>query len=261
MAARPPLDHLLGEFFERGVKALDVCNAVRDGIEQVRQWRKHMEIVLVALDPAQRAVGEGQLRRARKALTDLTIAMLDEKKAGSTIAQRNRSFGPNNTARDHHHRSLGRHFQSLSWSVSRSWSAARQLQAIGSNLTASRSNEIIATNEIAIHVYTMNIVLLFVMWALVAAIPCQDPLLGAQEPIVGGAPNVTAREDIEGIQEEGALEFQRAVDGDLRHGEVLPSFGGADGSQPVSVGGGQRGRVETVGAGVVPDLRFSQIFK
>ncbi|MQL89825.1 hypothetical protein Taro_022389 [Colocasia esculenta] len=174
MAARPPLDRLVGEFFERGVKALDVCNAVRDGIEQVRQWRKHMEIVLVALDPGQRAVGEGQLRRARKALTDLTIAMLDEKEAGSAIAQRNRSFGRNNAGRDHHHRSLGRHFRSLSWSVSRSWSAARQLQAIGSNLTAPRSNEIIATNGIAIHVYTMNTVLLFVMWALVAAIPCQD---------------------------------------------------------------------------------------
>ncbi|CAA6663785.1 unnamed protein product [Spirodela intermedia] len=145
LVSRSPLDRLVGEFFERSVKALDVCNAIRDGIEQVRQWQKHLEIVLVALNPSQRTVGEGQLRRAKKALTDLTIAMLDEKDAGAVLSQRNRSFGRTNNSGKNH--SAGSHFRSLSWSVSRS---AR------------------------IAVYTMNAVLLFVMWALVAAIPCQD---------------------------------------------------------------------------------------
>lgn len=172
LVSRSPLDRLVAEFFERSVKALDVCNAIRDGIEQVRQWQKHLEIVLVALNPSQRTVGEGQLRRAKKALTDLTIAMLDEKDAGAVLSQRNRSFGrTNNSGRNH---SAGSHFRSLSWSVSRSWSAARQLQAIGNNLAPPRNNEIIASEGLAIPVYTMNAVLLFVMWALVAAIPCQD---------------------------------------------------------------------------------------
>ncbi|MBA0585490.1 hypothetical protein Gorai_016264 [Gossypium raimondii] len=103
--------------------------------------------------------------------------MLDEKDSGQALAHRNRSFGRHNTSgshsKDHHHRSLG-HFRSLSWSVSRSWSAARQLQAIGNNLAAPRGNEILATNGLAVPVYTMGSVLLFVMWALVAAIPCQD---------------------------------------------------------------------------------------
>lgn len=168
--SRPPTDRLIADFYERSVKALDVCNAIRDGIERIRQWQKLLEIVLCALDN-QRSLGEGQFRRAKKALIDLAIAMLDEKDPHAGINQRNRSFGRNTAVKDH--RSLG-HFRSLSWSVSRSWSAARQLHAIGNNLTAPRGNEIVATNGLAVPIFTMNSVLLFVMWALVAAIPCQD---------------------------------------------------------------------------------------
>lgn len=181
LVKKPPMDRLIADFYERTVKALDVCNAIRDGIEQIRQWQKLLEIVLCALGDSnvgyQRSLGEGQFRRARKALIDLAIGMLDEKDSGQALAHRNRSFGRHNTSgshsKDHHHRSLG-HFRSLSWSVSRSWSAARQLQAIGNNLAAPRGNEVLATNGLAVPVYTMGSVLLFVMWALVAAIPCQD---------------------------------------------------------------------------------------
>ncbi|KAE8714294.1 putative Potassium transporter [Hibiscus syriacus] len=172
LVKKPPMDRLIADYNERTVKALDVCNAIRDGIEQIRQWQKLIEIVLCALDgdsySYQRSLGEGQFRRARKALVDLAIAMLDEKDSGQALAHRNRSFGSHNNSS-----SLG-HFRSLSWSVSRSWSAARQLQAIGNNLAVPRGNEVLATNGLAMPVYTMGNVLLFVMWALVAAIPCQD---------------------------------------------------------------------------------------
>ncbi|KAA8546570.1 hypothetical protein F0562_002691 [Nyssa sinensis] len=168
---RAPMDRLISDFFERNVKALDVCNAIRDGIEQIRQWQKQLEIVLCALHN-QRSLGEGQFRRAKKALIDLAIGMLDEKESNASLANRNRSFGRNNIQKDHQ-KSLG-NFRSLSWSVSRSWSAARQLQAIGNNMAAPRANEIAATNGLAVAVFTMSSVLLFVMWALVAAIPCQD---------------------------------------------------------------------------------------
>lgn len=168
--SRAPMDRHVADYFERSVKALDVCNAIRDGIEQIRQWKKQLEIVLCALDN-QRSIGEGQFRRAKKALVDLAIGMLDEKQSNTTFAQRNRSFGRHNSPRDQ--RSLG-HYRSLSWSVSRSWSAAKQLQAIGNNLTPPRPNEMAATNGLTLAVFTMNHVLLFVMWALVAAIPCQD---------------------------------------------------------------------------------------
>ncbi|KAG6408270.1 hypothetical protein SASPL_131275 [Salvia splendens] len=166
--SRPPIDRHVADYFERSVRALDVCNAIRDGVEQIRQWKKQLEIVLCALDK-QRSIGEGQFRRAKKALIDLAIGMLEDKQSNATFAQRNRSFG-------RQQRSLG-HFRSLSWSVSRSWSAAKQLQAIGNNLLPPRPNE---ANGLTLAVFTMNFVLLFVMWALVAAIPCQDRGLQAQ---------------------------------------------------------------------------------
>ncbi|KAK7279827.1 hypothetical protein RJT34_24885 [Clitoria ternatea] len=176
---RPPLDRMVSDFFERSVKALDVCNAIRDGIEQIRQWQKLLEIVLYALGH-QRSIGEGQFRRAKKALTDLAIGMLDDKDSNASVAHRNRSFGRSSgsNSKDHHsnnfhHRSLG-HIRSLSWSVSRTWSAAKQLQSIGNNISPPKANDIVASNGLAMPVFTMNSMLLFVMWALVAAIPCQD---------------------------------------------------------------------------------------
>ncbi|XP_074280291.1 protein BYPASS1-LIKE-like [Silene latifolia] len=174
--SKPPMDRLIGEFYERSVKALDVCNAIRDGIEQVRQWEKLLDIVICALDN-QKTLGEGQIRRAKKALIDLLIGMLDEKESNAALAHRNRSFGRKSggggggSSKDQ--KNLG-HFRSLSWSVSRSWSASKQLQAMGYNMSAPRANEVMATNGLAMAVYTMSSVLLLVMWALVAAIPCQD---------------------------------------------------------------------------------------
>lgn len=172
---KSPVDRMVSDYFERSVKALDVCNAIRDGIEQIRQWQRLLEIVVCALD-RERTVGEAQFRRAKKALIDLAIGMLDDKDSnsstGSSLAHRNRSFG---RSRDNHHfHSHNHHFRSLSWSVSRTWSAARQLQAIGNNLSPPKANDLVASYGLAQPVYTMNAVLLFVMWALVAAIPCQD---------------------------------------------------------------------------------------
>lgn len=169
--SKQPMDKLISDYFERSIKGLDVCNAIRDGIEQIRQWQKQLDIVLCALHN-QKSLGEGQIRRAKKALIDLAIEMLDEKESSSNLAQRNRSFGQYQKD-SQRHKSL-KHFRSLSWSVPRSWSSSKQLQAIGNTIVPPKTNEIIATNGLALVVYTMNHVLLFVMWALVAAIPCQD---------------------------------------------------------------------------------------
>ena len=173
---KPPLDRLVNEFYERSVKALDVCNAIRDGVEQIRQWEKSLEIVLSALDH-KRIIGEGQFRRAKKALVDLEIGMIDASSKDSnnvsSFDYRNRSFGRKNVSKDKGSSQFG-HYRSLSWSVSRNWSAAKQLQAIGTNLCFPRSNELVATNGIALAIYTMSSILLFTMWSLVAAIPCQD---------------------------------------------------------------------------------------
>ncbi|RHN51054.1 hypothetical protein MtrunA17_Chr6g0464241 [Medicago truncatula] len=176
MVCKPPLDRLVNDFYERSVKALDVCNAIRDGVEQIRQWGKSLEIVLCALDH-KRIIGEGQFRRAKKALVDLEIGMIDagskDSNNVSSFGNRNRSFGRNNVSKVKDSSQFG-HFRSLSWSVSRNWSAAKQLQALGTNLCFPKSNELVATNGLALTIYTMSSILLFTMWSLVAAIPCQD---------------------------------------------------------------------------------------
>lgn len=173
--SKPPLDKLLTEFFDRSIKALDICNAVRDGIEKVRLWCKHLAIVSSAFDSKQRnTIGEGQFRRARKALTDLAIVMLDDhKESGSVFSHRNRSFGRPNKGKDLNQRKHG-HSRSLSWSVPNSWSATKQLQSMSNSLIPPRANEFNDNYSLANCVFTMGFVLMFVLWTVVAAIPCQD---------------------------------------------------------------------------------------
>ncbi|KAJ0837184.1 hypothetical protein HanRHA438_Chr16g0775411 [Helianthus annuus] len=163
--SKPPLDRLLMEFYDRNIKALDICNAVRDGIEKVRVCNKHLEIVSSASDSKQRnAMSEWQFRRARKALNDLAILMLDDHKdSGSVSSHRNQSFGRPNKGKDVNQQRKPRHTRSFSWSVSNSCSANRQLQSISNDLVQPRVNDI-----------PHHFVLKFVLWNVVAAIPCQD---------------------------------------------------------------------------------------
>ncbi|URE46646.1 hypothetical protein MUK42_14679 [Musa troglodytarum] len=169
LIARPPLGRLVADFSDRTVKALDICNAARDGVDQLRRLGTHLEIVVAALGRGHR---EGELRRARKALAELA-AMLDDRDAGSIPSHRNRSFGRSGSGSAGSSRRLS-HFRSLSSNVSRSWSVVRQLQAIGSNMAAPRGHEVEATAGLAVPIYTMSVVLLFAMRSLVAAIPCHD---------------------------------------------------------------------------------------
>jgi hypothetical protein len=81
--AKPPLDRLLPELLDRVVKSLDVCNAVTLGIDAVRNLQRLAEIAVAALEP--RPMGDGQVRRAKKALNSLVTAMVHEdKECGST---------------------------------------------------------------------------------------------------------------------------------------------------------------------------------
>lgn len=168
-----PIEKFLTEFFDKTIKALDICNATREGIEKIRQWRKNLDIVVCALDCPHKVINEGQFRRARKALMDLALLMLEEKETGSVFSHRNRSFGRVNKNKENQRRPSG-HTRSLSWSVSNSWSASKQLQSIANNLIPPRGNDIASTNGLSLLVFTMSFVLMFVLWTLVAALPCQD---------------------------------------------------------------------------------------
>ncbi|KAL0330033.1 UNVERIFIED_CONTAM: protein ROH1 [Sesamum radiatum] len=95
--SRPPLDRLIPDFLERSIKALDICNAVTHGIDLVQHWQKLAQIALTALN--QTPLGEGQVRRARKALNTLLTSMVfdDKENANSNFhgrwTERTRSFG------------------------------------------------------------------------------------------------------------------------------------------------------------------------
>ncbi|KAK2439106.1 protein ROH1 [Trifolium repens] len=166
--AKPPLDRLLPELLDRVVKSLDVCNAVTLGIDAVRNLQRLAEIAVAALEP--RPMGDGQVRRAKKALNSLVTAMVHEdKECGSTKGtERSRSFGRRGNANKDRG---GGTFRSLSWTMARNWSAAKQIHAMSSNLAAPRGAE---ATGLPLPLYIMSTVLVFVMWTLAAAIPCQE---------------------------------------------------------------------------------------
>ncbi|CAD6250811.1 unnamed protein product [Miscanthus lutarioriparius] len=151
-------ERMVAEFHERAVKALDVCNAVRDGVDQVRRWERLANIAASALPPSPPGeVREGQLRRARKALTDLSALLVD---AAATAS------GPGGVASflsSHCNRSFGRARASPS-------RTAGSLQAIGAALAAPRAHGA----SLAAPVYSMGCVLHLTAWALVAAVLCPD---------------------------------------------------------------------------------------
>lgn len=191
--AKPPLDKLLPEFLDRFVKSLDLCNAVALGLDAVKNLQRLAEIVVEALEVT--PLGDGQVRRAKKALSALIAAMLHEDNANAKGTERNRSFGrrTNNSGSNSKDR-----VRALSWTMARNWSASKQIHAMMSNLTAPRGAE---SSGLAQPVYIMSTVLMFVMWAFVAAVPCQErnglgthfplprqlnwaqPLIGLQEKI------------------------------------------------------------------------------
>lgn len=163
---KPPADRMLSELNDRMIKALDVLNGIRGGTDQVRDSVKLVEVVLCALE-GKKTLFEGHLQRAKKALTELAV-MDDPKDSSHVVPHRIRAFGQNNNTM------MSRQVMSLSWSMSRGWSVAKQIHAIGSNLNHPKGSEMVATNGLAMAIYTMGFVHLFVMWVLEVAIPCQD---------------------------------------------------------------------------------------
>ncbi|KAL8223908.1 hypothetical protein R6Q57_019383 [Mikania cordata] len=169
----PPLDRFVTEFFDMIIKALDICNAVRDGMEKIRLWHRHLDIVSNAFDSKSKNIMfEGHFKRAKRGLTDLAIIMFDDnKESSSAFAHRNRSFGCTNKGKDNEQ--SAEYSRSLSWSVPNSWSASKQLQLIANRLIPPKGHEILATNGLANDIYSMGFILMFVLWVLVRAIPCQ----------------------------------------------------------------------------------------
>ncbi|RWR80902.1 Protein BYPASS-related [Cinnamomum micranthum f. kanehirae] len=146
---------LLSDLLDRSLKALDLCNAISIALDSLRRSHDLANLALSAL--RQHPLGPGQFRRAGKALKTILTTITD--KDPTATAERSWSFG---------RKSKSGHLQS---SVSSTWSAAKQLQAIAGSLAPPRGAEM---NGPALSIYTRSSVLVFVMWVLVAAVPCQD---------------------------------------------------------------------------------------
>ncbi|KAF2615701.1 hypothetical protein F2Q70_00013363 [Brassica cretica] len=150
----PSLEKVLSEMLDRILKSLDICNAVVNGIESVKQSRRLAEIAVTALK--QRPLCSGSVRRAKRALTSLLVSLNADVK--------DRSSGGGSSRRRTTSRSWS--FGQRSSNVSKNWSAAKQIQAMVANLVLPRGAE-------AMPVYIMSSVMVLVMWVLVAAVPCQ----------------------------------------------------------------------------------------
>ncbi|AEE84772.1 hypothetical protein AtNW77_Chr4g0300421 [Arabidopsis thaliana] len=166
----PSLERVLPEMLDRILKALDLCNAVVNGIDSVRQSRRFAEIAVTALK--QRPLCDGSVRRAKRALTSLLIGL-------NADERRDRNSGGSGCSNQ-------RRTTSRSWSfgtrsnvtggglygqvVSKNWSASKQIQAMVANLVLPRGAE---ASGPAMPVYIMSSVMVLVMWVLVAAVPCQ----------------------------------------------------------------------------------------
>ncbi|XP_065858346.1 protein ROH1A [Euphorbia lathyris] len=168
---KPPLDRLIPELLERAVKALDICNAVSSGVDSVRQCLKFAEIAVAALE--QQPIGDGQVKRAKKALSSLLALMAADDKDFHHCkgAERTWSFGRRGSNSGSNKERAAGNFRSLSMIVAKNWSASKQIQAMSANLVAPRGGE---PTGLASPVYIMSSVMVFVMWALVAAMPCQE---------------------------------------------------------------------------------------
>lgn len=204
LMTKPPLDRLIPELLDRVVKALDICNALCLGVESVRNVQKLAEIAVAALD--QSPIGDGQARRAKKALNSLITAMMvEDNKDGAKTPERTWSFGRrgNSTAAANKDRPSGQ-FRSLSCGMAKNWSAAKQVHAMSSNLVPPRGNE---ASGLASPVYIMSTVYVFVMWTLVAAIPCQERNgLGSHFPV---ARQLSWAQPMIGLQEKIADEWKK----------------------------------------------------
>ncbi|KAK9050214.1 hypothetical protein SSX86_001388 [Deinandra increscens subsp. villosa] len=160
--SKSPLDRLIPDHLDRTVKALDICNAITHGIDLLLHWQKLAQIAVDSL--RQKPIAEGHVTRAKKALNTLLSSIaIDDK-------ENHHHGGKSTAAPSKDHTTIG-NLKSLAYPFAKSWSASKQIQAMSSNLTAPRGGE---PTGLVVPVHLMSSVLVFVMWAMVAAIPCQE---------------------------------------------------------------------------------------
>lgn len=83
--SKPPLDRSLLDLLDRLVKSLDICNALSLGLDSIHNIQNLAQIALSSLQ--QTPLGDGQARRANKALHSLISAINADDKDVSSPAK------------------------------------------------------------------------------------------------------------------------------------------------------------------------------
>lgn len=168
--SKPPSDKLTNELLDRAVKSLDLCNAVSLSLQAMRHLHRQARIAASCLLQSEH-LGEAQMSRARRALKKLLAGAFN--RTGSSGSGFGGSTGGSGSSLSRDASFL--HSKSLSFSVSKNWSAKQQVQAMSAHLAAPRQATVTdAASGLAMAVYTMSSFLVFVMWVLVSAVPCYD---------------------------------------------------------------------------------------
>jgi hypothetical protein len=197
--ARPPADRLASDLLDRAVKALDVLNAASLTLASLRAARRAaLTAATCLLAPPPAALHRAHLARARRAVARL---FPDDARAGAGAG----SAAPSPSSRT---------MRALSFSVSKNWSAGRHMNAVAAHLAPPPPPQAPAAGAgcgLGLALYTMSSVLAFAMWALVAAVPCQDRASAAVVVSTPVAPPKQAQwaAPMSALQERIAEEWRR----------------------------------------------------
>ncbi|CAM0148726.1 unnamed protein product [Urochloa decumbens] len=191
--ARPPADRLAADLLDRAVKTLDVLNAASLTLASLRA--AHRAALTAATCLLAPALHRAHLARARRAIARL---FPDDARAGGGSA-------PSPSSRT---------MRALSFSVSKNWSAGRHMNAMAAHLAPPPQAPAAVAGAgcgLGLALYTMSSVLVFAIWALVAAVPCQDRASAAATMTPPVAPPKQAQwaAPMSALQERIAEEWRR----------------------------------------------------
>ncbi|XP_052142578.1 protein ROH1-like [Oryza glaberrima] len=190
--SRPPADRLAADLLDRTVKTLDILNAVSLTLASLRgSHRAALTAASCLLAPP---LHRAHFGRARRAISRL---FPDAAKLAAAPSPSCRA-GP---------------ARALSFSVSRNWSSGRHVHAMAAHLAPPPQSPTSASPGagcgLGLALYTMSSVLVFSMWALVAAVPCQDRSSAATNPPVAPPKQVQWAAPMCALQERIADEWRK----------------------------------------------------
>ncbi|CAN6277289.1 unnamed protein product [Urochloa humidicola] len=193
--ARPPADRLAADLLDRAVKTLDALNAASLTLASLRA--AHRAALTAATCLLAPALHRAHIARARRAIARL---FPDDARAGA-----GGGTAPSPSSRT---------MRALSFSVSKNWSAGRHMNAMAAHLAPPPQAPAAAAGAgcgLGLALYTMSSVLVFAMWALVAAVPCQDraAAAAAQAPPVAPPKQAQWAAPMAALQERIAEEWRR----------------------------------------------------